>query len=238
MSYGSERVLGRVEGTLRDPRVSRTPRARTTAGNPSARHRQVKGNRGGYMKRHTGGTLMEWTAKGGEGLHRTFHSDVTSYSGTRAACNERFRNCSSVVHRRRASSDLERERFYAATIRVHPSVVREFGGSVATFVSKTVNGDRSVHDRHSSCKYEKTLARRVPSKNFLAKDSEDIRVIWRSGLRNITTFTSFRKRKSNEINKCCISTGICLSHLSSKKYTAACTRRDGKCNPNLFQLSC
>ncbi|KYN35767.1 hypothetical protein ALC56_09880 [Trachymyrmex septentrionalis] len=45
--------------------------------------------------------------KGKEDSRRTYHGDVTSYSGTRAACNERLRNCSSAVYVESLSSTIQ-----------------------------------------------------------------------------------------------------------------------------------
>jgi len=58
--------LPEVEGmcaALRDPWVSRMPRARTTAGNREYAIPAGEGEQGKYMKR-CGDTLIEWTAKG------------------------------------------------------------------------------------------------------------------------------------------------------------------------------
>ncbi|EGI60196.1 hypothetical protein G5I_11591 [Acromyrmex echinatior] len=103
--------------------------------------------------------------EGKEGSRRTFHGDVTSYSGTRAACNERFRNYSSVVYRRRAF-DLERNSTRLPYARIRPSVHparfghREF---VATFVSFATDEEESLWS-------EEILVREVSLEDFLEKD--------------------------------------------------------------------
>lgn len=151
--------LPEVEGmcaALRDPRVSRTPRARTTAENRIRDPRRWRGTR--KIHEAMRGYSDRVNSERKEGSRRTFHGDVTSYSGTRAACNERFRNYSSAVYRRRAFV-RSRERFYTATICAHPSVHRaRFGHRefVATFVSKIATGEEECL-RARKYLYEKCL---------------------------------------------------------------------------------
>ncbi|KYM84519.1 hypothetical protein ALC53_05305 [Atta colombica] len=104
--------------------------------------------------------------EGKEGSRCTFHGDVTSYSGTRAACNERFRNYSSAVYRRRAFV-RSREKFYTATIRAYPSVHRaRFGHRefVAIFVSKIAT------DEEECLQSEEIFVREISLEDFLGKD--------------------------------------------------------------------
>jgi len=159
--------LPEVEGmcaALRDPWVSRMPRARTTAGNRVRDPGRWRGT--GKIHEAMRGYSDRMNGEGKDGSRCTFHGDVTSYSGTRAACNERFRNYSSAVYRRRAFVRSQ-EKFYTATIRAYPSVHRaRFGHRefVATFVSKIAT------DEEECLRSEEIFVREMSLEDFLGKD--------------------------------------------------------------------
>lgn len=170
MSYGSGRVP-EVEGTR--PPALRDPTGFTYASRPYDRREPEcatlagEGEPGERMNRRTG-VPIERTANGGS----TFHGDVTSYSGTRAACNERFRNYSSAVHRRRASvRSLEREILYDSHTRAPVRPLCEEDSS-RQLCQRLPMATVSVHER-----YKKVKLVREPSKDFLAKYRKGIYVI-------------------------------------------------------------